>query len=43
MLRRIPMAIAEWTAEVGARRRGLIAVYIVGMFFVLPIVILFTT
>jgi sodium-dependent phosphate cotransporter len=43
MLRRIPVAIAEWTAEVGARRRGLIAVYIIGMFFVVPIVILFIT
>jgi len=43
VLRRIPMAMAEWTAEVGARRRGLIAVYIVGMFLVLPIVILFIT
>lgn len=42
-LRRIPIAIAEWTAEVGARNRSLIAVYIIGMFFVLPIVILFVT
>jgi len=43
MLRRIPVAIAEWTAEIGARRRSLIAVYIIGVFFVLPIVILFIT
>jgi len=35
--------VARWTAEVGARRHDLIAVYIVGMFLVLPIVILFVT
>jgi sodium-dependent phosphate cotransporter len=41
VMRRIPIRIAEWTAEVGTRNRALIAVYIIGVFFALPIVILF--
>lgn len=43
VMRRIPVRIAEWTAEIGTRNRTLIAVYIIGMFFALPIVILFIT
>ena len=42
-LRRIPLALAEWTADVATRNRMLIAVYVIGVFIVLPIVILLIT
>lgn len=42
-MRRIPIALAEWTAKVATERKILVAVYVIGVFFVTPVVILFVT
>ena len=39
-LRRIPITLARATAGLAARRRSLVAVYVVGVFIVVPIVVL---
>lgn len=40
-LRRLPLILAERTAEAAVRHRSLVAVYLVGMFVVVPLGILF--
>ena len=42
-LRRIPLFLAEWTAELAVRRKVVVAGYVLGLFVVTPIVILMLT
>jgi sodium-dependent phosphate cotransporter len=39
-LRQIPLDLAERTARAAVRRKSLVAAYVIGLFIVLPLVIL---
>ena len=39
-LRRIPLRLAAWTASAAVRRKSLVAAYVIGLFVILPLVVL---
>lgn len=39
-LRRVPLHLAAWTASAAVRRKSLVAAYVVGLFIILPLVVL---
>lgn len=42
-VRRIPLHLALWTARAAVRRKSLVAGYVIGLFFVVPLSVLFIT
>jgi hypothetical protein len=40
-MRAVPLRVAEWLSVLAMRRRWLPIVYVIGIFFVVPVVVIF--